>query len=452
MRSIWACVVATQLCLAQVDPSNLAAHAERAREAQEAHNFKAAAQEWQIITKLAPNSAEAFSNLGMMYHFDQQYLHAIEAFEHAAKLNPNLVAPQLFLGIDYYLTACSTAAIPHLEAALALTPNNPLALKWLAMTYYELADFRAALRELARARQADPQDADLLFYESRTYSKLLFQSYEAIRRIDPRSPFLNALRDPKTTVPATASETAPIHTDLQSNRLPEAFDVSEKLISRFPQNPSYWYWFGKTSEALALDSLDRFLQASPDSYRSDQLKAEYSVAIGNDDAAIDEFHLALSRKPDAPKLHESMGNIFMTRHEYEHAISEYEAEIRINQYALVSLERIGQAYAELHDPDHAVAYLNRALKIDAHSYEALRALAKVDFERGDYSNAAKNYRLALQTNSNAESAVLFQLSRTYKALGDSAEASEWLARFRAALAKEQSSGQLNKGDSGSGSH
>lgn len=452
MRALCIWFVSLHLCLAQTDQSQLASHAAKAREAQERGDFKAAAQELETVTKLAPNVSEAFSNLGMMYHFDQQYARAVEAFQQAAKLNPNLVAPQLFLGIDYYLTARTSAAIPHLKAALALAPNDAMALKWLAMTSYELGDFTAALGELAKARQAAPQDSDLLFYQSRTYSKLLFQSYEEIRRIDSRSPFLKALRDRTTVSPAQAAETATIQADMQSNRLRDAFEASDKLITRFPQIPLYWYWFGRASEALALQSLDQFFQSSPDSYRSDQLKAEYALATGNDDAAIDEFHRALSRNPNAAMLHESVGNIFMARHEYELAIPEYEAETRINPYALVSLERMGQAYAELHDPGRAVACLNRALAIDAHSYEALRALAKVDFERGDYANAARNYRLALQVNEAAEPAILFQLSRTYKALGDSGQASQWLARFRTALAKQQSPTQaVSTVTSGSGS-
>lgn len=439
MRAVCAWLVAARLCLAQADPAELKAHVEKAHEAQEQQDFKTAAQEWEAITKLLPNVGEAYSNLGMMYHFDQQYPHAIAAFEHAVKLSPNLLGPQLFLGIDYYLTSCSTAAIPHLEAALALAPNDPLVLKWMGMTYYELSDFKAALRKLARARQINPQDSDLLFYQSRAYTKLLFQSYETIRRLDAHSPFLEALRDKKVSVPAESPGVAAIESDFEANRLADAFEQSDQLSSRSPRNPAYWYWLGKSSEALALKTLDQFLRLAPDSYRTDQLKAEYALAIGDEDGAIKEFRVALSRRPEAPQLHESLGNIFMTRHQYERAVSEYEAEIHINPYALVSLERAGQAYAELHDSGRAMAYLDRALKIDPQSYEALHALGKVDFERGDYVNAAKHYRLAIQVNKDPEPAIFYQLSRTYKAMGDSAEAARFLARFREALATQHAS-------------
>ncbi len=440
MRGLFGWVVLAQLCFAQGEQSALAAHSERAREAQEQRDFKTAAREWEAITRLAP-VAEAYSNLGMMYHFDQQYPRAIEAFLHASKLSPNLVAPQLFLGIDYYLTARSTEAIPHFKAALALSPNDATALKWLGMSYYELGNFRETVRQLALAHQISPQDSELLFYQSRAYSKLLFKSYEAIRSSDAKSPFLKALRDEKAPVPAPGPDVAAIRADLQTNRLSEAWNLAGKLLSHSPQNASYWYWFGKSSEALALQTLDRFLTASPDSYRVRQLRAEYSLAMGDDDGSMNEFHLALAQKPDAPQLHESLGNIFMSRHEYDRAIPEYQAESRINPYALVSLQRMGQAYADLHDPKTAAMYLNRALTIDPHSYEALRALGKVDFELGDYPNAAKAFSLAVEIKGDTEPAVLFQLSKTYKELGNSSEAARWLVRFRQAIAKQRSSAE-----------
>jgi tetratricopeptide (TPR) repeat protein len=454
MRALFCCFILGQICLAQVDQSTIAAHSEKAGLAQQRGDFKTAAQEWKAITKLSPSIAEAYSNLGMMYHFDRQYPRAIGAFSEASKLNPKLIAPQLFLGIDYYLTAQAREAIPYFKAALALSPNDSTALKWLGMSYYQLGDFQEALGELALASQTSPQDSDLLFYQSRAYSRLLFKSHEAIRRIDADSPYLKALRDEKAPLPFEGPDVAAVRGDFQSNHFSEALEQAKKLITHSPQSACSWYWFGKSSEALALEALDHFLAASPDSYRVDQLKAEYALASGDDDGAMNEFRLALSRTPDALQLHESLGNIFMSRHEYDRAIPEYEAEIRINPYALVSLERIGQAYAELHEPTNAAGYLNRALTIDPHAYEALRALGKVDFEQGDYSNAAKHYSLAVQINGEAEPAILFQLSRTYKELGNPAEAARWLARFRQALATRTSSAEraMNQTSSRTPSH
>lgn len=439
MRVLFALLIILGRCFAQADQTELTVHSERAREAQQQGNFKTAAAEWEAITRIAPDIAEAYSNLGMMRHFDRQYPRAIDAFLQASRLNLNLVAPHLFLGIDYYLTARSAEAIPQFKTVLTLSPDDKAARKWLGMSLYESGDFKASVRELALASQIDPHDSDLLFYQSRTFSKLLFQSYDAIRQIDSGSPFLKALRDEHFPIPSEGNEGTAFEADLQSDRVSQAFERADNLIRKSPQNASYWFWFGKSSEMLGLKALDRFLAASPESYRVDQLRAEYSLAIGNDAEAIKHYRQALARKSNATQLHESLGDIFMAHHDYDQAIPEYDAEVKLNPYALVSLQRLGQAYAELHDPANASKYLNRALNINPRSYEALRALAKVCFERGDYSGSVKLYRAAIDTNHKAEPAMFFQLSQTYKRLGDQTESARWLAVFRQALAKQHAS-------------
>lgn len=439
MRAFLFWLLLVQLGFAQAGHPRLAVLSERARVAQERKDFRTAALDWKMITTILPKSAKAYSNLGMMYHFDHQYSSAIAAFLHASRLNPRLLAPQIFLGIDYYLTAHSAEAISHFKMTLALSPDNPTALLWLGMSYYALGSFDKAIQQLNIARQLDPHDSSILFYQSRAYSKLLFKSYASIRHINAESPLLKALRD--KTPPVNRCEVIAVQSDLRSNRLSDAFALAKALINRSPQCACSWYWFGRSSEALALKLLDRFLIASPDSYRVHQLKAEYDLAIGDDDGAINEFRLALSQKPDAPQLHESLGNVFMSRHQYARAVPEYKAEIRINPYAIVSLERMGQAYAELQDPITASTYLKRALMIDPQSYEALRGLGKVDFERRNYQNAVKNYRHAIQVKADPEPAIFFELSKAYKALGNSAEAARCLKHFRQALKKRQSSAE-----------
>ena len=431
------CLAIARLCPAQ-DQSALAIHSERAHEAQRQGDYKTAAAEWSAITQLAPDVPEAYSNLGLMRHFGGQYSDAIEAFLHASKLNPRLVAPHLFLGIDYYLTARSKEAVPQLKAALVLSPHDVTADKWLGMSYFQLGRYEQSVNELNAASLADPRDSDLLFYLSRAYSKILFQSYDAIRGIDPQSPFVKALRGEDVPIPEAEAEIAPARAALQEKRAGRAFQLMSDLVRRSPQNACNWFWFGKSSEALALNSLDRFLAAAPKSYRADQLKAEYFLALGNDAEAISEYRKALVRKPDATQFHESLGNLYMTHHDYERAIPEYESELRVNPYALVSLERVGQAYLELNDPTKASSYLARAIRIDSRSYEGLRNLGRMFFESGDCADAVKNYRAAIEINGEAEPAVLFQLSQAYRRLGNKVESDRWLAHFRQALDRQHS--------------
>lgn len=415
--------------VAAPDHNALADHAERARAAQQTGDFRTAAAEWEAIVKLDPGLPEAHSNAGMMWHFAHQYPKAILAFKEASRLNPKLITPHLFLGIDYYLTYSPDKAIPELKTAISLEPGNAMAHKWLAMSYFQSEDFFPAAHELNLAISQTPDDAELLFWLSRTHSKILFKSYARIRELAPESKYLGRLREDPLNL-SDAQEQMPSGTD--------ALLTMQNMVRDHPSNLEYWYQLGRTAKVLALKELSAFLERSPQSYRVYQLQAEYSLAQGDDDKAIEQYNHAIAISPSTVQLHTDLGNIYMSRHQYAEAIPEYEAELHADAYSLIALERIGQVYAELNDSARAESYLRRALAIDPHAFEALRALGKVCYERGDYHAAVDNYREAVNSTAHPPSSILFQLSKSYRKVGNNAEADRWLVRFQDELAKEHS--------------
>lgn len=304
-----------------------------------------------------------------------------------------------------------------------------MARKWLAMSYFQTEDFFLAAHELNLAIGQTPDDSELLFWLSRTYSKILFKSYARIRELAPESKYLSRLREDSLDLSDT------------QNQVPSGADALlaiQNMLQDHPSSPEYWYRLGRIAKDLALKELNAFLEKSPQSYRVYQLQAEYSLAQGDDDKAIEQYHHAITISPSAVQLHTDIGNIYMSRHQYTEAIPEYAAELRADAYSLTALERIGQAYAELNDSARAENYLRRALAIDPHAFEALRALGKVCYERGDYRAAVDNYREAINSTANPPAPVLFQLSKAYRKLGEGAEADRWLVRFQHELSKEHS--------------
>jgi tetratricopeptide (TPR) repeat protein len=409
-------------CLFGSDESDPAVHAERAKAAQQQGDFRKAAEEWEAIVKLRPGVPEAYSNEGMMWHFAQDYPKAINAFHQALRLNPKLTAPHLFLGIDYYLTSFPGKALPELKEALALEPDSALARKWLAMTYFQSGDFFSAASELNVATAQNPADPELEFWLSRTYLKLLFNSYARIREIAPDSTYLRRLRENSADLhgePAVG-DLLPLEGELKSH----------------PADAALWFRLGSMAKVLAIKELNAFLDRSPQSYRVPQLQAELALAEGDDDQAIAHYRQAIFANPSAVQLHLGIANIEMSHHQYAEAIPEYEAELHTDAYALTALERIGEAYAELNDPTQAETYLKRAIVIDPHAFDAHRILGKVCYERADYKGAVANYLEAVSNTAKPASALLFQLSKAYRKLGNTVEADRWLARFQRQLASE----------------
>jgi len=361
-----------------------------------------------------------------MWHFAHDYAKAILAFQHASHIDPQLVAPHLFGGIDYYLLSAPRKAIPELKIAARLDARSAIAPKWLGMSFFQTGNFVQAVSELKRALERDPADSEPLFWLCRSYSKILFQSYTRIRAGTPESPFLDRLREPPR----------------QDRDDTIAMDVSEPE----PVSTQGWFERGRAAKALGLDALRAYLSRRPESFRVHQLEAEYSVAEGDSDGAIQHYREAIAAAPNAVQLHLAIANIYMTRHDYEGAVPELQAELALDPYSLNALERIGQAYAELKDTEHAQSFLKRALALDPQSFEARRALGKVCYDRGNYAEAVANFRVAVEAADDHPAAILFQLSTAYRKAGNQDEADRWLRRFRQELAREHEKAELTVGN------
>jgi Tfp pilus assembly protein PilF len=66
-------------------------HFAAAQQAQRVKDFSAAEREYQAVVKLAPNFAEAYMNLGLVYQMEDHSTEAIAEFRRALKLKPSLV-------------------------------------------------------------------------------------------------------------------------------------------------------------------------------------------------------------------------------------------------------------------------------------------------------------------------------------------------------------------------
>lgn len=157
-------------------------------------DYETAAEGWKAVIELAPHMPQARSNLGLVYHLQQEYESAIDQFQRALAQDSQLLAARVFLGIGYYLTSRPDDAIRELEKARDSDPKSAIARKWLAMSYVQTVQIESAIEELQACRRLDPDDHDLVFHLGRAYRKLTDQSFRAIRRTGLESAWLFLLR------------------------------------------------------------------------------------------------------------------------------------------------------------------------------------------------------------------------------------------------------------------
>ena len=98
-------------------------------------DFSSAADFYRKAVEESPQTAELWTNLGLMYHETGQSGEAIKSFSEASRLKPSLYVPQLFLGIESLELKQPETAIPFLHKAEQINPNDPQASLTLGRAY-----------------------------------------------------------------------------------------------------------------------------------------------------------------------------------------------------------------------------------------------------------------------------------------------------------------------------
>jgi superkiller protein 3 len=144
--------------------------------------------------------------------------------------------------------------------------------------------------------------------------------------------------------------------------------------------------------------------------------------------AIIEYGEACKIKDD-PKLHVEMGNIFRVRDDNDSAIIQYQQAARLQDSAEIEV-KMGQAYMAKKDVPNAIACFGKALALKPDDPDVLDALfvgwdtalkenpmapenhiglgQALQF-RGDFSQAEKEYKLAIQLSPGRQNAVALKL-------------------------------------------
>jgi tetratricopeptide (TPR) repeat protein len=342
---------------AKSDRDQIAQHVAQAKAATQEGKFASAEEEWKKVLELDPHSAQAFSNLGMVYYLEHKYLEAEKALRNALQIDHALASSQVLLG-----------------AALG-----------------RQGKLKDAVTELERAVKSE-----------------LNQSAEKTARVA-------------------------LHEVLfAQGNYDRALIVLEPMAKKYPQDVDVLYNMGQTHLQLATQNFQRIVQVSPESYRVHQILAESFAQQGQYREAINEFRLALAQKPDLPGAHYQVGWLCWTnQHDAEGeraALSEFEAELKINPFDAVSEYRLGRIYWKWKDLPNAHRHYQRAVDLDAKYVLPRIGLARVLELQGDLQEAQKQLGLAAKLDPE-NATVHYRLAQLHKQLSDPTAAAKELHRF-----------------------
>ena len=144
---------------------------EAAQQALAAHDYPKAEQGFREVLKIDPQSAAAYSNLGVVYIREGKYDAAIGAFTHAKKLPPQMPGLDLNLGLAYYYKHDFASAIGAFERVLRFDPEHAQARYLLGLSYFMRDDFERTVRTLSPLMTSEKNNLDYLFVMGIAYGK-----------------------------------------------------------------------------------------------------------------------------------------------------------------------------------------------------------------------------------------------------------------------------------------
>ena len=160
---------------------------EQAKEAEQKHDFQAAAGFYQDYLKSHPDDSAILQRLGLVECLANRYEAAVEPLAKALRLDPSLWGSALYLGISYYRTDRFAEATEALKRALALKPGLPDAEFWLGSALLAADQPESAIPHLLSVKDNANWGVEAQSLLIKAYRKAAEDHYRRIAAVAPDS-------------------------------------------------------------------------------------------------------------------------------------------------------------------------------------------------------------------------------------------------------------------------
>ena len=281
-----------------------------------------AIQDFQQFVKATPGSAIGYFNLGLALEQGNQLQDALAALHKASALDPSLRGVPLFTGIVFYKMNRLAEADAALTRAVQLEPKNAMAWMWLGVVELDQNRADAAATSLDKAAALDPSNLDILYHRGRAHLLVSKESYAAMYARDPDSWRVHEVlgqsdAEAYRTEDAIgefqlAVRAAPLQPGLHeelgdalwtSGKLQDADDAYAAEIKIDPFDAVALYKLGslrvtRDQAAQGVPLLEKALSQDPTLVDAHYYLGRGMAAQGQNDAAIQQFRLAIEGKGD----------------------------------------------------------------------------------------------------------------------------------------------------------
>jgi predicted Zn-dependent protease len=458
---------------ARPSSDDLAAKAQRGKEAMAAGRFDEAAALYAQITRALPNEPGMLLNLGMALSMAGRPREALPRLEAALRLRPDLLPASLFLGAALLELGHPARAVEPLQKVVAAQPDNLEARRRLADALWSLERFEPAVQQYRELSEQAPQDSSAWYGLGRSYEGVARIARERLQRSAPDSDYVlllvaqvmvaegkpaNAFRlyrealekRPGLTEAHEAvariyeqqghadwaaierersrSIAAPdcqstLECDFRAGRYPAVLAAAQTLVTA-----EGLYWLSRAAYELAREAFGRLGQLPP-SPEATLLQVEIRRAqrqpLG---PTIQELKKAAAAWPEDLRIRRELATALYLANDPEGARPILDDLLKREPDSAELGLLLGETWLKEQQPGKAIPFLEDVTRRDPKLLRAQAALGRAYLEVGDMAKAVAPLQAALATDQ--DGTLHYQLARAYRATGRPELATQALAQFQ----------------------
>jgi predicted Zn-dependent protease len=322
---------------------------EEGQSALAAGRYDEAAQAFEKLKQLEPQTAEVYGNLGLIYFEQQKYEQATSALRQGLKLKPGLRNAQTLLSRSLSELGRYREALPGLEQGFHHGTDaaiRRLCGLQLERAYSGLQRDSSAVQVALELDRLYPNDPEVLYHTGKIYGNFAFLTMQKLAQVAPGSIWRHQ---------------AEAEADESQGANDAALSEYRQVLALDPHHTGIHYRMGRTLLARASQSntaadireaeteFEQELQLDPSNASAAYEIAEIHRDAGDLPEAQRYFEMALQYYPDFEEAHLGLAAALMALQKPQEALPHLQKAIALNSANEVSWYRLSQVYGLLNN-------------------------------------------------------------------------------------------------------
>lgn len=408
-------------------------------------NYERALEDFNRAVELVPDYAPAYRARARVFEVQRDFESAMSQYDQALAIDPEYSRAYFSRGTSHLhredgIEQAQEDLLKAIETKISLLGDWPYTLARahtkLGLAYQKADEHDQAISQLNEALALDPDLAEAYL---RRGESLRVQGLEEeaaadfiqVALLDPHIPSaysgLRRLSDPDTTLQSLTIIIEGVDDGewAYRSRAELLFNLGDPqaaiadyttLLDMVPASSRDWYYYarGKVYQSIGEADLSYF-----DFARAVQLQSFYLGLLTDSNVdplgAIATYTRIIEELPNKPEPYVYRGEVYANIGNYQKAIDDFEAAIRISSSSQMAYEGRAKAYTEMGYLEVALKDYDRLLVLNSSDHQIRRLRAQLQERLGAIDAAIKDYDEIITRSTNSPDSSPFLLAQDYHA-------------------------------------